>query len=123
MDKILIIENEEALVREFENKFLQADFDVEIARSAEQGLELLKRKNPDIVLLDVLLPKGNGIHFLKRMKKSDFASTSVIAFSEYSDPEIKHQAKDLGADHYLIRRNYTVKQIVKKVKEILNKTL
>lgn len=123
MNKILIVEDEEMLAEMYEEKFLEEDFEVEVARSAEQGLELLKRTNPDIVLLDILLPKGNGIYFLRKMKDTDLALTPVIAFSNYNEPETKHQAKDLGVEEYLLKTDYTPDQIVDKVKKTLRKKL
>lgn len=123
MNKILIIEDEEMLAEMYEEKFLQEDFEVKIAGSAEQGVEMLKRENPDLVLLDILLPKGNGIYFLEEMQETDFANIPVIAFSNYNDPTTKHQARDLGVEEYLIKTNYTPDQIVQKVKDTLNKSL
>jgi len=122
MNKILIIEDEEMLAEMYEKKFLQENFEVIVARSAEQGLELLRREAPDLILLDILLPKGNGIYFLEEMRETDFSNTPVVAFSNYNEPETKHQAKDLGVKEYLIKTNYTPNQIVEKVKNNLNKS-
>lgn len=119
MSKILIVEDERMLIEMYQEKFTQEGFEVDLARSAEQGLELVK-KNPDLVLLDILLPKGNGIYFLKQMKKTDFASIPVVAFSNYNDPGTKHRAKELGVKDYLIKTNYTPDQVVEKVKDTLS---
>lgn len=123
MRKILIIKDEQVLAEKCREKLLQEDFEVQIARSAEEGLELLRRENPDLVLLDILLPKGNATYFLQKMKKSSMAATPVIAFSDYDDPEIKFQAKDLGAEHYVVRKNLTFNRIINKIKEVSSKSL
>jgi len=123
MNKILIVEDEEMLAEMYEQKFLQEDFDVKVARSAEQGLEMLKRENPDLVLLDILLPEGNGTYFLEKMNETDLANTPVVVFSNYNDPKTKHQARDLGVEKYLIKTNYTPDQIVEEVEDTLNKSL
>lgn len=120
MSKILIVEDEQMLIEMYEEKFTQEGFEVDTARSAEQGLEMLKRGAPDLVLLDILLPKGSGIYFLKQMKKTDFASIPVVAFSNYNDPETKHQAKQLGVEDYLIKTDYTPDEVIEKVKDTLN---
>lgn len=121
MKKILIIEDEEALAEMYRKEFLQNDFEVKVARSAEQGLGLLKREKPDLVLLDVLLPKGKSIYFLEKMNESDLSFVPVVAFSNYEIPEVKHQVKDLGVEKYLVKTNHTPKQIVEKTKNILTK--
>lgn len=123
MPKILIVEDEQVSAEKCEERLLRENFEVETARSAEQGMELLRRTNPDLVLLDILLPKGNGFLFLERMKKTGLASTPVIAFSDYEDPEIEHRAKDRGVNYCVVRRNYTFNRIIDKVKEVLNKTI
>ena len=56
------------------------------------------------------------------MKETDFSYLPVIAFSDYNEPETKHQAKDLGVSTYLVKTNYTTKQIIEKIKNKLNKT-
>jgi len=121
MSKILIIEDEKMLSEMYQDKFVKEDFKVEAAKTAEEGLEMLRREKPDLVLLDILLPKGNGIYFLEQMNEdTELKNIKVIAFSNYNDKETKYRAKELGVEDYLIKTSYTPDQIVKEVKKHLN---
>lgn len=120
MKKILIIEDEKILADMYHERFTQAGFKVSSAFDAEEGLVLAKKEKPDLIVLDILLPRKNGISFLKKLRETpEGSSVLVIAFSNYDDPEIKEQAQKLGAKDYLIKTNYTPEEIVNKVKEYL----
>jgi two-component system alkaline phosphatase synthesis response regulator PhoP len=120
MKKILLIEDEKILAEMYQDKFTQAGFKVFLALNSKEGLALAKKEKPDLVILDILLPKENGITFLTWLRKEpEISSTPVVAFSNYDDPETKRQAIKLGAKEYLIKTSYTPRQIVKKIKEYL----
>ena len=118
--KILIVEDEKLLVEMYEDKFTQAGFEVITAFDAREALILAKREKPDLILLDILLPRANGLSFLEYLRKdSKVGSTLVVAFSNYDDPGAKKKAFELGVKDYLIKTNYTPKKIVNKIKEYL----
>jgi two-component system alkaline phosphatase synthesis response regulator PhoP len=120
MKKILIIEDEKILAEMYRDKFSQAGFKVFLASDSEEGLKLAKKEKPDLIMLDVLLPKENGIFFLKRLRKNPkTASITVVAFSNYDDPGTKKEALSLGAKDYLIKTSYTPQQIIEKIKNYL----
>jgi DNA-binding response OmpR family regulator len=118
--KILIVEDEKILAEMYEESFRQHGFDVSVASSAEQGITVAKREKPDIVLLDILLPVGNGIAFL-RAKSNDpaIALIPVVVFSNYDDPETKREASELGALDYLLKTSFTPQQIIERVEQFL----
>ena len=121
MKKILIVEDEKVLADMYREKFVQAEFEVVVAYDAEGGLALAKKEKPDIILLDILLPKANGIFLLEKLKKiPSCSSIAVVAFSNYDDPDMKKKAYQLGAKAYLLKTSYTPEEIVNKVKEYLN---
>lgn len=122
MKKILIIEDEKILAEMYRDKFSQAGFKVIGAFDSEEGLKLAKKEKPDLILLDILLPKENGIAFLKKWKAlPKVSSIPVVAFSNFDDPETKREAEELGAKEYLIKSNYEPKDIVKRVNNYLKK--
>jgi len=122
MKKILIIEDEKILAEMYRDKFSQAGFKVIGAFDSEEGLKLAKKEKPDLILLDILLPRENGISFLKKWKALPrISSIPVVAFSNFDDPETKKEAKELGAREYLIKSNYEPKDIVKRVNNYLKK--
>ena len=120
MKTILLIEDETVLGEMYKDKFSQAGLKVIWTKQAEDGLKIVKEKNIDLIVLDILLPRENGIFFLEKIKKeSKMTSVPVIVFSNYDDPETKNQALALGVKEYLIKTNYTPKQIVDTIKQYL----
>lgn len=118
--KILLIEDEKILTDMYKDKFSKAGFKVIIAFDSREGLKLAKEEHPDLIILDILLPRENGIAFLGWLKKDPkISSIPVMVFSNYDDPATKKQAKKLGAKEYLIKANYTPGKIVKKIKGYL----
>ncbi len=119
--KILIVEDEKILGEMYRDKFIQAGFEIILAVSAEEGHEFLSKEKPDLILLDILLPRENGITFLTKIRKSpETASIPVVAFSNFDDPLTKKEALSLGAKEYLIKTAYTPQEIIKKIKNYLN---
>ena len=120
MKKILIIEDEKILGEMYRDKFIQEGFNAVLAETAEQGVEATRKEKPDLILLDILLPRTNGIGFMEWLKKEkELSSIPVIAFSNYDDPKTKKEAAELGIKDYLIKTNYTPQEIVDKVKSYL----
>ena len=119
--KILIVEDEKILGEMYRDKFILAGFEIILAGSAEEGNEFLLKEKPDLILLDILLPRENGITFLTKLRKNtETSSIPVIAFSNFDDPLTRKEALDLGAKDYLIKTAYTPEQIIKKVKIYFN---
>jgi DNA-binding response OmpR family regulator len=115
--KILIVEDEKILAEMYKDRFTQAGFEVTLAFESKEALKLAKKEKPDLVLLDILLPRENGIFFLEQLRKdSEIASIPVVAFSNYDDLETKTRALRLGVKDYLLKTNFTPKEIVEKIK-------
>ena len=120
MAKILIIEDEKMLGDMYREKFVQAGFEVILVGTAEEGIKIASKEKPDLILLDILLPRENGIYFLTEFKKKkEFSQIPVVAFSNYDDPETKKKAFELGVKDYLIKTNYTPQEIIERVKSYL----
>ena len=71
MSKILIIEDEAAVARMYEKIFMYAGFSIEIAGDGEEGLAKVKTSNPDLILLDIMMPKMDGLKVLEFLKKDE----------------------------------------------------
>jgi len=119
--KILIVEDEKILGEMYRDKFIQAGFEIILAGSAEEGHKFLLKEKPDLILLDILLPRENGITFLTKLRKNtETSSIPVVAFSNFDDPSAKKEVLSLGAKDYLIKTAYTPQEIIKKIKNYLN---
>jgi DNA-binding response OmpR family regulator len=120
MKKILIVEDEKILAEMYHDRFVQAGFKIVMAYSAEEGIETALKEKPDLILLDILLPRENGIGFLGKLRQNpQTASIKVVAFSNYDDPDTKKEALEFGVKEYLIKTNYTPQEIIEKVKGYL----
>lgn len=120
MKKILLIEDEKILAEMYKDKFTEAGYKIIVAFEAEEGLKLAKKEKPDLIILDILLPRGNGNSFLKEQQKDpEVSSIPVVGFSNYDDPETKKEAFRLGIKEYFIKTAFTPQQFVKKIKEYL----
>jgi len=119
MKKILIIEDEIVLAEMYKEKLEKEGFEVFLASEIGEGIEIAKKERPDLILLDILLPRENGISFLEKIKKEEIKDIPVVAFSNYDDPGTKKRAFELGVKEYLIKTNYTPGEIVEKIKNYL----
>lgn len=120
MKKILIIEDERVLAEMYRDKLEEAGFKTDLAFSSEEALDYLKAEKPDLILLDILLPRENGISFLKKTKEVKEAfGIPVVAFSNYDDPRAKKEAIEAGAKAYLIKTQYTPKELIEEIKKFL----
>ena len=120
MKKVLLIEDEKILAEMYRDKLTEAGFEVIWTMEAKDGLELARKEKPDLVLLDILLPRENGVFFLNQLRKDpQISSIPVVVFSNYDDPETKKKSVKLGAEEYLIKTDYTPREIVEKIKEYL----
>jgi len=120
MKKILLIEDEKILAEMYREKLSKEGFNVVLSLDAEEGFVAAKKEKPDLVVLDILLPKGNGISFLEKLREDpETAAIPVVAFSNYDGVETKKKAFELGVEDYLIKTNYTPQELVEKIKSYL----
>ncbi|MFA5166444.1 MAG: response regulator transcription factor [Candidatus Paceibacterota bacterium] len=122
MAKILIIEDEKALQETLGKILEKKGFAVVPAFDGEVGLELTVNEKPDLVLLDLMMPKMNGFDYLVAMKKnSSIASTPVIVLTNSDSTEHIQKVIDAGATTYLVKSNYSLEEVVQKVEAVLAK--
>lgn len=122
MAKILLIEDDENLIRSFTDFMEKERFEVISATNGEEGVETAKKINPDLILLDVILPKKNGFTVLEELKKDDNSKKiPVIILTNLEEEKDIEKALSLGAYTYLVKANYSLDEILKKIKEVLEK--
>ncbi|OHA58598.1 MAG: hypothetical protein A2571_02400 [Candidatus Vogelbacteria bacterium RIFOXYD1_FULL_44_32] len=116
--KILIVEDDEFLRSLTAKRLEKENYQIVIAADGEQALTTLSADQPDLVLLDLLLPGTNGFQVLEKMNKK----MPVVVFSNLGQKEDIEKAKGLGADDFLIKANFTLDDVVAKVNSYLKKT-
>jgi len=118
--KILFIEDEPNLQNTMEKILIQEGFEILGALDGEKGLELIKKEKPDLVLLDLILPKKDGFEVLKEMKENEeLKDIPVIVLTNLEGMDDVEKALNLGATTYLIKANYELDDVVKRIKQIL----
>lgn len=119
MKKILIVEDEQSLLKLLEVTFKNSGYNVIKAINAEETYKGLE-KNPDIVLLDILLPGENGIVILEKIKKNDKTKhIPVIMLTNFNEPERFAKAKKKGAADYLVKSGNDPTTVLEKVEKYL----
>ncbi|EKD23812.1 MAG: Response regulator receiver protein [uncultured bacterium] len=120
MHKIVIVEDEEALARVLKEKFETEEFQVELAMDGKVALPIIQKMKPDLVLLDLMLPKRDGIDVLRDIKADhDLENLPVIVLSNLDGDEDIKQAIALGAKDYFVKSQHPIKEVVEKVKDFL----
>jgi DNA-binding response OmpR family regulator len=120
MKNILIIEDDPFLTDIYETKFKGLGFSVDIARDGEEGLEKLKEKDFDVLILDIVLPHINGWEVLRQIEEDGkFKKLKIIILSNLGQEEEIKKGLKLGAIKYLIKAHYTPQEVVDEVKKLL----
>lgn len=118
MKTILFVEDESALQKTLEDRLKKEGFEMIHALDGESGLRLAQEKKPDLVLLDLTLPRMTGFEVLDGLKRLDSTkSIPVIVLTNLENLEDVQRALDLGAKTYLVKSNYTLEEVAAKVKQ------
>lgn len=120
---ILICEDEKTLSKVLKEKFERAKYEVFTALSGEEVFPMVKKIKPDIILLDLIMPKVDGIEALTLIKKDDeVQNIPVIMLSNLNDDVKIKTAFALGAVDYLVKSQHPINEVVEKVNNLLLKT-
>ena len=120
-NKILIIDDDQFILDMYTLKLKALGFATETARDGKEGLKKVTEFNPDIVLLDVVMPAMDGFDILREIKKTKAASPKVILLTNVGQKEDVERGTKLGADDYIIKANFTPSEVVEKVKNLISK--
>jgi len=123
MAKILLVEDDTILVEMYQAKFELEGHQVRVATNGEECLAILKKFEPELILLDILMPKLNGFHVLKEIKKQPgLRQIPIILLTNLGQAEVdmnQELAKALGVNDYLIKSHHTPDEVVQKAVRVL----
>jgi len=120
MRKILFIEDDSSLQKNLNDFFKKQNYQILSAFDGQTGLEMAKKEIPDLILLDLILPKLKGLNVLEELKKDDLTKNiPVIIFSNLEQTQDIEKAIEKGAKGYLLKNEYSLKEIAEKIKENL----
>lgn len=116
MKKVLLIEDEELIVNLLEKKIKKEGYEVFVARNGKEGLEKMQEVKPDLVLLDIVMPKMGGFEVMKAMKTNpELEKIPVIIISNSGQPVELDKAKELGARDWLIKTEFDPQEVIDKI--------
>lgn len=120
MGHILIVEDEKLLAMALKDSLISEGHKVDTAADGEEGIKRISKKKPDIILLDLLMPKKDGFYVLGELKKNpNWKTILVIVLSNLGgDAEIQ-RALEMGADDYFVKSQHPLEEVAEKVKDRL----
>ncbi len=120
MAKILIVDDEEILRKIYSDRLTFEGFTIETAADGEEALAKIKAAAPNLILLDILMPKLNGLQVLEQLNTdATLKAIPVIVLSNVANDENIKKALALGAKDYLLKTNFSPNEIISKIKTLL----
>ena len=118
--KVLLVEDDKFLSEMYVTKLSGSGFDVETAFDGEEALKKAKEFKPNLVFLDIVLPKKDGFEVLAALKDGGFLKDmKVIALTNLGQKEEVAKGMSLGASDYIIKAHFTPTEVVAKAKKVL----
>lgn len=120
MTKIAIIEDDPVISQMYRMKFEANGFDVQLADNGEKGVALVEHFSPDIILLDLQMPKMSGDEALAAIRKQTWGKeVPVIILTNLGEEEAPKNIRTLGIHSYIVKAELTPRQVVQRVKDAL----
>ena len=114
--KIVLIEDEDILANMYKLKLSKAGYEVTVASDGELGIELVKSLKPDLVLLDIIMPKKDGFIVLEEIKADrQVKDIPVYMLTNLGQEEDTAKGKELGAIGYFVKADMTPGELVEKI--------
>ena len=125
MADIMLVEDDALIAEMYQAKFELEDHRIVVATNGQEALRILEDYNPQLILLDILMPKLNGFHVLKEIKKKpNLRQIPVILLTNLGEQEVnmnRELAQALGVNDYLIKSHHTPDEVVNKAMQALGK--
>lgn len=119
--KILIVEDEATLQKALSEYLVLEGFAVVNALDGEQGAQMAKKEKPDLILLDIILPKKDGYEVMDELKAGEETKNiPIILLTNLGGAEDVEKAFSKGATTYLVKADYKLEDVVKKIRETLH---
>lgn len=121
--QLLIADDENFIRQAYKDGFERAGFQVIAAEDGAEVLELLKTQKPQVILLDLIMPKMNGFEVLKAVKADpSLTHIPVLVLSNLSQATDEAEVRSLGATDFIIKSDYSLKQLIEKVQQVVGTT-
>lgn len=119
MKKILLVDDEPNIIMSLEYTFKKNNFEVFIARDGQEALDILKNEQPDLIILDIMMPNVDGYATIESIKKNEKLTHCKVIFLSAKNKESDiEKGMQLGADAYMTKP-FSIKKLVEQVNELL----
>lgn len=118
--KILIIEDDRSLQTALVEALTQEGYETASAFDGEEGVQKAGAETPDLILLDIILPRKDGYEVLAEIKKGSQKNIPVLILTNLEEIDNVQQALDLGATTFMVKSDFSLKDIIEKIKENLS---
>jgi DNA-binding response OmpR family regulator len=118
--KILIIEDDRSLQAALVETLAQDGYETTSAFDGEEGLQKAQSENPNLILLDLILPKKDGFEVLAEIKNGPSKNIPVLILTNLEEIDNVQRALDLGAKTFMVKSDFSLKDIIEKIKENLS---
>jgi len=119
--KVLIVEDDPILVRIYTVRLKKEGFDTEVVTDGEQALESVRKEVPDVILLDLVMPKMDGFSFIAAMKKEGIELPPTVVLSNLDQSADIHKAKEMGVLDYVVKGKADLEEIAQKITQYAKK--
>jgi CheY-like chemotaxis protein len=118
--KILVVEDDSFLIKAYVAKLTNAGLDLRTASDGEEALKVLQEFKPDVILMDLVMPRKDGFSTLEDMRKDDnLKDIPVIVTSNLAQQEALDRAKALGAVDFITKSNMSMEDLLKKINKVI----
>lgn len=120
--KVLIVEDDEHISKVYQIQLAKEGLAINLAQDGEEAVRLINSEKPDLVILDLMLPKKDGFWVLEEIRKdSKNSKIPILVISNLGQKTDEKRAMDLGASEYLVKIDYPIQEIITKIKSYLKK--
>ena len=121
MIKITIVEDEQAIREMYKLRLASEGYSISLAEDGKMALEVLEKERPNLILLDIKMPRLPGHEVLRWVRSQEWgARTKVVVLTNISKSEAPADFRVLGVDHYIVKAHYTPSQVIRVIEEVLS---
>jgi DNA-binding response OmpR family regulator len=121
MKKIIVADDEQFITTAYTDGLQRAGFEVIAAHNGEEAYDLISKEKPDLVLLDLIMPKLNGFEVLKKVKsESELQNIPIVILSNLSQETDEVEAKKMGATDFIVKSDISLQDLITRINQLLS---
>lgn len=118
--RVLIVEDDQNLLNTLADIFIDEKMEVLKAENGEEGLALALKEKPDLLIVDIIIPKMDGLEMLRKVRESEWGhNASVMVLTNIGDADKLAEALEIGVDEYLLKSEWKLEDVIAKAKRVM----